>query len=422
MLDIVAILIVLTAVFAYVNHRFLGLPMMIGVMAIALAVSLGVVCLDKLGFAMPRGEVHALLNAIDFSEVLMQGMLSLLLFAGALQVDVEQLRRVAWQVGALALVGTAASTLIIGYASWQLLGLLGIGTPLIYCLLFGALISPTDPVAVLGVLRSARVTAKVEATIAGESLFNDGVGVVLFTLLLGMLHTGGVPSLGAGLFVFAREALGGAVYGLALGYLVYRVLRTIDHPQIEVLITLATVVGGYALADELRVSGPLSMVACGLVVGGRARTFAMSPPTRMHVDIFWVLLEELLNGVLFLLIGLEFALMTYPAGSLLAVLLTVVLVLLARYLVVGVPAMALPRWFELPSGSGLLLTWSGIRGGISVALALSLPRGPDHEVVLMLTYAVVVFSILIQGVTVGRVARALGIGAAPSPGSPRPHL
>lgn len=411
MLDIVAILVVLTAAFSYVNHRFLKFPMTIGVMTIALALSLAVIVLDKLGFGVPRGREHALLASIDFTDVLMQGMLSFLLFAGALHVDLKMLRQVAWQVGVLAVLGTALSTLLIGYSSWYLLGALGIAMPLVHCLLFGALISPTDPIAVLGVLKSAKVLPSVEATIAGESLINDGIGVVLFTLLLGMLESGVVPSAGAGLALFAREALGGAAFGIALGYSVYRVLRTIDNPQVEVLITLAAVLGGYALAYELHVSGPLAMVASGLLIGSKGRAFAMSDQTRLHLDIFWQLLDELLNGVLFLLIGLEFALIAFPVGSLVAVVAVVVLSVLARYLVVGLPATAWRRWFRLPDGSGLLLTWSGVRGGISVALALSLPPSAERDVVLMLTYAVVVFSILIQGLTVGRVARALRLGA-----------
>jgi len=418
-LDIVAILVVLTATFSYVNHRFLRLPMTIGVMSIALAVSLGVVGLGKLGYEMPVGREHALLNSIDFPEVLMQGMLSFLLFAGALHVDVKLLRSVAWQMAALALLGTTLSTLIIGYGGWYLLSAVGISTPLIYCLLFGALISPTDPIAVLSVLRSANVQREVEATIAGESLVNDGVGVVLFTLLLGVLNGGAVPTPGEAVTLFVRDALGGALFGGALGYVVYRILRTIDHPQVEVLITIATVVGGYALAQQLHVSGPLAMVACGLLIGSAGRSFGMSGSTRMHVDIFWQLLDELLNGVLFLLIGLAFTVITFPPGSLLAAVCVVPLSLLARFLVVGVPTMALPRWFRLPAGSGLLMTWSGVRGGISVALALSLPLGSDRDVVVMLTYAVVVFSILVQGLTVGRLARALGIGRAAST-SPAP--
>jgi CPA1 family monovalent cation:H+ antiporter len=414
MVNIVAILLVLTAAFAYLNHKYLKWPMTIGVMAIALTLSVAIMGLDKLGFATLHGREHALLTSIDFSEVLMQGMLSFLLFAGALHIDFNQLRQVAWQVGALALAGTALSTLIVGYGSWYLLSALGIAVPLPYCLLFGALISPTDPIAVLGMLKSAGVPQSVEATIAGESLLNDGVGVVLFTLLLEMLHTGAAPSLSAGLALFAREALGGALFGVALGYFVYRVLRTIDQPQVEVLITLATVVGGYALAHALHVSGPLAMVAIGLLIGNEGRAFAMSARTRDLLDGFWQTLDQVLNGVLFVLIGLECALIVFPPGSFAAVVLVVVLCLVARYLVVGLPATAGQRWFGLPARSGLLLTWGGVRGGISVALALSLPPGPERNLVLMLTYSVVVFSILVQGLTVGRVARALGLNAEAS--------
>jgi len=419
-LNIVAILLVLTATFSYVNHRYLKWPMTIGVMTIALALSLAIIGLDKLGFGAARGHEHALLTSIDFTEVLMQGMLSLLLFAGALHVDLNQLRRVAWQVGALALLGTAVSTLLIGYGTWYLLGALGITIPLVYCLLFGALISPTDPIAVLGVLQSARVPQSVEATIAGESLINDGVGVVLFTLLLDMLHTGIAPTLGEGLALFAREALGGAVFGIAIGYFVFRVLRTIDNPQVEVLITLATVIGGYALAHALHVSGPLAMVAIGLLLGNEGRALAMSAQTRERLDLFWQMLDEILNGVLFVLIGLEFALIAFPPASFAAVVLVIALSLLARYVVVGLPATAWQRWFRLPARSGLLLTWSGVRGGISVALALSMPPSPDRNVILMLTYSVVVFSIVVQGLTVGRVARALGLSTEGPPSPDRP--
>jgi len=411
MLNIVAILLTLTAAFSYLNHRYLKWPMTIGVMAIALAVSLAVICLDQLGFATPRGHEHALLSSIDFAEVLMQGMLSFLLFAGALHVDLNQLRRVAWQVGVLALIGTALSTLIIGFGSWYLLASLGMAIPLSYCLLFGALISPTDPIAVLGLLKSANVPQSVEATIAGESLFNDGVGVVLFALLLEMLESGATPTVGAGLALFAQEALGGVIFGLVVGYFVYRVLRTIDAPQVEVVITLATVVGGYALARDLHVSGPLAMVAIGLLIGNEGRAFAMSAQTRERLDMFWQLLDEILNGVLFVLIGLEFTVIVFPSGSFIAVLPVLALCLLARYLVVGLPTTVGRRWFGLPAHSGLLLTWGGVRGGISVALALSLPPSPDRNLILMLTYSVVVFSILVQGLTVGSLVRALGLSA-----------
>jgi len=421
MLNIVAILLVMTAAFSYVNHRYLKWPMTIGVMTIALALSLAIVGLDKLGIATPRGHERELLAAIDFPEVLMQGMLSFLLFAGALHVDINQLRRVAWQVGVLALLGTALSTLIIGFGSWYLLAALDIAIPLGYCLLFGALISPTDPIAVLGVLKSAHVPPSVEATVAGESLLNDGVGVVLFALLLEMLHTGLAPTLGAGLTLFAEEALGGAVFGIAIGYFVYRLLRTVDDAQVEIMITLATVVGGYALAHALHVSGPLAMVAIGLLIGNEGRALAMSANTRERLDAFWQTLDEILNGVLFVLIGLEFAIIAYLPRSIAAVVLVIPLSLLARYLVVGLPATVGRRWFGLPAGAGLLLTWSGVRGGISVALALSLPPGHERDVILTLTYSVVVFSILVQGLTVGRLARMLGLGGEGTTAGNRDH-
>ena len=417
MLNIVAIMVVLTAAFAYLNHRFLKWPMTIGVMAIALALSLAIIGLDKLGFNVPRWHEYALLASINFTEVLMQGMLSFLLFAGALHVDINHLRRVAWQVGVLAFVGTALSTLIIGFCSWYLLAALDMAIPLVYCLLFGALISPTDPIAVLGILKSAKVPQSVEATIAGESLVNDGEGVVLFSLLLEMLQTGVPPTLGAGLALFARDAIGGAIFGFALGYFVYRVLRTIDDPQVEILITLATVVGGYALAHALHVSGPLAMVASGLLIGNEGRAFAMSARTREQLDVFWQILDAILNGVLFVLIGIVFAVIEFPPGSFVVAVLVVALCLLARYLVVGLPVMARPRWFGLPARSGWLLTWSGVRGGISVALALSLPPVPERNLILMLTYSVVVFSILVQGLSVGRLARALGMSADGSSGA-----
>jgi CPA1 family monovalent cation:H+ antiporter len=380
-------------------------------MAIALALSLVLLGLDKLGISAPRGQEHLLLRSIDFSTVLMQGMLSFLLFAGALHVDWLLLRTYWWQIAGLALVGTAASTAIIGFGTHWLLPLVGIDLPLIYCLLFGALISPTDPIAVLSVLKTARVPHAVETTIAGESLINDGVGVVIFTLLLEMLASGEAPTVREAATLFAHEAIGGILLGLALGYSVYRVLRTIDEPQVEVLITLATVLGGYAVASALHVSGPLAMVASGLLLGNEGRAAAMSARTRTLLDMFWATIDEILNGVLFVLIGLEAALIAFPDRWLAASVMVIALSLLARWLVAGMPMTVLPSLFRLPKGSGAMLTWGGVRGGISVALALSLPAGPERDMVLTLTYCVVVFSILVQGLTIGRVARRLGLAA-----------
>jgi len=414
-LSVSATLLVLTAAFSYVNHRYLRWPTTIGVMAIALLLSLVIVALDALGISAPRGQERALLSSINFTALLMEGMLSILLFAGALQVDMRQFRRMGRQIALLALVGTAASTLIIGYGAWFVLHAIGLGIPLVYCLLFGALISPTDPIAVLGVLESAHAPAEVEATIAGESLLNDGVGVVLFTLLLDMLHSGAPPTLADGVALFMREAVGGAMFGVAVGALVNALLATIDDYRVEVLITLATVVGGYALADAIHVSGPLAMVAIGLLIGSHGRAASMSEHTRERLDLFWQLLDEILNGMLFVLIGLEFAVIAAPVGGWLAAVLVVALALLARFLVVGLPVLACPAWFELPAGSAWLLTWSGVRGGISVALSLSLPPGPERDVVLMLTYSVVVFSILVQGLTIAPLVRRLQAAAAVTP-------
>jgi len=411
MLDIVAVILVLAAGAAWLNRKCFRLPPTIGVMAIALVASLAIVGLEMVGVTAPGRQERALLASIDFTDVLMEGMLSVLLFAGALHVDLARLWRLARPIGILALVGTALSSLLIGGGCHWLLGLLGIDLPWLHCLLFGALISPTDPVAVLGILESAHVPRDVESTIAGESLINDGVGVVLFALLLEALHTGHAPTPGEGLNLLLHEAGGGIVLGFCVGWLVNRVLATIDDYRVEVLITLATVVGGYALANRLHTSGPLAMVVVGLLVGSEGRAWSMSDTTRERLDLFWHLLDEILNSVLFVLIGLEFAVIHYTPGLTRAAVGAVILSLLARFLVVGLPVLCFPAWFRLPPRAGWLLTWSGVRGGISVALALSLPPSPQRDTVLTLTYSVVVFSILVQGLSIGAVARRLGLTA-----------
>ena len=406
MLDIAAACLVLTALFAYLNHRFVRLPTTIGVMVIALGLSLAIVALDSLGLDNGlRQYEESLLRSIDFSIVLMQGMLSFLLFAGALHVDLSELKAYRWQVGALAVAGTLVSTLVVGVAMWRVLPLLGVPLPLIYCLLFGALISPTDPIAVMGILKSAGAPKNLELVIAGESLFNDGVGVVIFALLVGVLASGGVPTAGEALGLLALEAGGGVVFGLALGYLTYRMLKSIDQYQVEVLLTLAAVVGGYALASRLHVSGPLAMVVAGLMIGNRGRELAMSDTTWRYVDMFWELIDEILNAVLFVLIGMEVLLIAFSLPLLAAGAVAVMVTLLARGLTVGLPVALLAGPFGLPQGSARVLTWGGLRGGISVALALSLPAGAGRDTVLALTYCVVVFSILAQGLTVGHVVR-----------------
>ena len=406
MFEIASACLVLTALLAYLNQRFIGLPITIGVMAAALLLSLVLIGLDAAGidFGLRQYE-ESLLRSIDFSTVLMQGMLSLLLFAGALHVDLSELRAYRRQVGLLAVLSTLLSTLAVGFGTWFALSWVGLELPLVYCLLFGALISPTDPIAVMGILKTAGAPKQLELVIAGESLFNDGVGVVIFTLLLGMLASGAVPSAGEGLLLLLHEAGGGLLFGLALGYLTFRLLKSVDSYQVEVLVTLAAVTGGYALASRLHVSGPLAMVVVGLVIGNGGRRLAMSDITRHYVDLFWELIDEMLNAVLFVLIGLEVLLVTFTASTLAAAALAMGVTLAARALTVGLPVALLPRVFRLPKGSGWVLTWGGLRGGISVALALSLPLGPERDIVLALTYCIVVFSILGQGLTIGWVVR-----------------
>ncbi len=410
MLDIAAAALVITALLAYLNHRFVGLPTTIGVMATALAFSLLLIGLDALGVATSlRQYEESLLRSIDFSDVLMQGMLSLLLFAGAMHVDLSELRTYRLPVAALAVVGTLASTLAVGYGMWFALPAVGLELPLMYCMLFGALISPTDPIAVMGILKSARAPRELELVISGESLFNDGVGVVIFSLLLGVLTSGVAPGAGQVAELLAHEAGGGVLFGLALGYLTFRLLKSVNNYQVEVLLTLAAVIGGYALANKLHVSGPLAMVVAGLIIGNHGRALAMSDTTRRYLDTFWELIDEILNATLFVLIGMEVLLVAFPVRDLVAAGIAVVVTLLARLLTVGVPMGRFEGIFRLPPGSWKVLTWGGLRGGISVALALSLPAGPERDTVVALTYCVVVFSILVQGLSIGRVTRsALG--------------
>lgn len=405
MLDIIAIFLSVTALLAYVNRRYVGLPSAIGVMGIALGISLLNMAADSLGFHALHTLEQSLVESIDFSELLMQGMLSLLLFAGALHVDLSQLRIYRWQVASLAAIGTTLSTLFIGFGLWALLSLTDLGMPLVYCLVFGALISPTDPIAVMGILKSAGAPGSVELVISGESLFNDGVSVVLFSLILAMIASGEGPSVAGAAQLLLKEAGGGALLGAVVGYVIYRMLKSIDSYQEEVLITLAAVLGAYALATHLHVSGPIATVVMGLIIGNHGRSYAMSEQTKKNLDMFWELMDEILNAVLFVLIGLEVVLIHFSNALIATGLMVVALTLLSRLLTVGVPIAVLGKRFRLPKGAWSVMTWGGLRGGISVALALSLPPSEARDTVVSLTYIIVVFSILIQGMTIGKLVK-----------------
>lgn len=405
--EISTILIVLTALFSFVNYRTIRLPTTIGVMFIALLVSLGLIALNRFGVGIGHRQAVELMAGIDFNEALLHGMLAFLLFAGALHINVAELASQKWDVLLLSTVGVVASTFIVGGLMWWLLGLLHLPLPFLTCLLFGALISPTDPVAVLGILKTAGVSRDLETKIAGESLFNDGVGVVVFMILYSLVKGGHEISASTVGILFLEEAVGGIVLGLALGYAAFQLLKRVDNYQVEILLTLAAVMGGSVLADRLATSGPLALVVTGLVIGSHGRAFAMSDRTREHLDKFWQLIDEILNAVLFLLIGLEVLAMSFTPVYLAAGLLAVPTVLLARWLSVGgtVGMLRLRRGF--PRGSVRIITWAGLRGGLSVAMALSLPNGPGREVILTMTYVIVIFSIIVQGLSLERVVRGI---------------
>jgi CPA1 family monovalent cation:H+ antiporter len=400
--NIASLLIVLAALFSYVNYRYLKLPTTVGLMLISLVMSLALIGLSRVGFDLER-RAEELLGTIDFNETLMHGMLSFLLFAGALHINLDDLAKQKWVISVLATTGVITSALIVAALTWLMAELLGLHLPWIYCLLFGALISPTDPIAVLGILKTAKAPKSLETKITGESLFNDGVAVVVFIVLLRI--AAGSADIGASqvILLFLIEAVGGVLFGFAIGWLTYRMLKQVDNYQVEILITLALVMGGYALADTLHVSGPIAMVVAGLLIGNHGRMLAMSDTTREHLDTFWELVDEILNAVLFVLIGLEVLVLTFTQQYLLAGLFAVPMVLLARFISVGFPIGLLRRVRTFSPHVVKILTWGGLRGGISVALALSLPQSPARGVIVAMTYIVVVFSILVQGLTIGRL-------------------
>lgn len=400
----IAIVLALAALASYLNHRFVRLPANMGLMVIGLVLSLGFVLFGKLGW-YDIGHAAAFVRSIDFSDTLLHGMLAFLLFAGALHVDLSELASQKVPVIVLSTVGVVLATFVTGGLFWLGAGWLGFEFPLIYALLFGALISPTDPIAVLGILKQARAPKSLEIKITGESLFNDGIGVVVFLTILGVIVSGTPPQAGQIALFLVEEAAGGAGLGLALGWLVYKLLRSVDAYQVEVLLTLALAAGGYALAEAIHVSAPIAIVVAGLAIGNHGRALAMSDKTREHLDKFWELLDEMLNAVLFVLIGIEVIVLKLEWQFVALGLVAIVAVLLARFLSVGLPVglMRFKRTFS--PGAVKILTWGGLRGGISIALALSLPATPERDVILTATYIVVVFSVLVQGLTLGALIR-----------------
>ena len=406
MLDLAAGFVSLTALLAFVNRRFVGLPPTIGVMAIALVCSLLLHGLTLLGLPGLEQRIQTAMARVDFDRLLLDCRLSFLLFAGAINLDFGGIRKRAWAIGLLATAGVAISILGIGLTTWWLLKQLDLDVSLVWCLVFGAIVAPTDPVAVLGILKSAGAPKSLETTIVGESLFNDGMAVVAFTLLVGTLGSEAPPALGETLWLLFEEIGGGLLLGALLGALAYRLMNSIDDYQVEVLLTVALVLGGYTWSTHLEVSGPIAMTVAGLIVGNLVRERALSDRTRKHLDSFWTLIDEFLNALLFVLMGLELVLVPFEWRYVPLAFALVAVILGVRLATVGPPLALIGFWKrELPPGAARILTWGGLRGGVSVALVLALPAGEERDLFLNLTYLVVLFSVLVQGLTIGRLVQ-----------------
>ncbi|UCC43521.1 MAG: sodium:proton antiporter [Candidatus Zixiibacteriota bacterium] len=402
--SIIAVFLTIAALLSYINYRFVRLPSTVGLMMIALTLSLCLIGLGKLGFGIEE-QAGRFLTGIDFSETLMKGMLSFLLFAGALKINLEDLSEQKYIVGGLATVGVVATTFMVGTALYFAFQVLDVQLSFMYCLVFGALIAPTDPVAVMAILKSVKAPRSLETKIAGESLFNDGVGVVVFLVMVGIATGGATTGIDTVLVLFLKEAVGGVVFGFAIGWAAYRLLKNVDDYSVEILITLALVSGGYALATAIHTSGPIAIVVAGLMIGNHGRMYAMSDVTRDHLDTFWKLIDEILNAVLFAWIGLEILVLAFSWSYFVAGLVAIPLSLLARFVSVSAFVGLLRFRRQFSQNAIRILTWGGLRGGISIALALSLAAGEARDLIVAVTYVVVAFSVLVQGSTVKRLVQ-----------------
>lgn len=401
-----SVLIVLASLFAYINHTVVRLPSSIGIMLIAIIVSLIIRISGNLIFPDITDKLLRLVSEFDFTEVLMGAMLNFLLFAGAIHVHLSDLREQRMPIVTFSTFSVVISTFVVGGILYYMAPVFNTELPFIYCLLFGALISPTDPIAVLGILRKARVPKSLETKIAGESLFNDGVAVVLFAVILQLTRSGDVGfSFAAISWLLIKEAAGGVLLGMLLGFTASKAMQRIDDYIVSVLITLSVVMGGYLIAHALHISGPLTMVAAGLIIGNYGKKTAMSSVTQDYLNKFWELIDEILNAILFLFIGFELLLIPDIIDHWTLGLASIFVVLFARLLSIWIPALIVPFKNRFTRGTLAVLVWGGLRGGVSIALVLSMDMGPSKDLLLEITYFVVVFSIVCQGLTVGKLAR-----------------
>ncbi|MFZ1321519.1 MAG: sodium:proton antiporter [Ignavibacteria bacterium] len=401
---LLSVLIVLSAGFAYINFRFLKLPNSIGLMLVSLIFSLIIILIGQI-YPPLTDLLTTNLKDINFSELLLEGMLSFMLFAGAIHIKYEDLKSESLTILLFSTVSVILSTFIIGFVTYNLLNFFGLEVQFIHALLFGALISPTDPIAVLSILKSAGVSKSLETKIAGESLFNDGVAVVVFITILKLAQPGAEIEFNNILTLFGQEAIGGIILGMLIGYLGYKLIARIDNYQVEVLITLAIVMGGYTLAHFIHVSGPLAMVAAGVITGNHGKEFGMSSITAEYIDKFWELIDEILNAILFVLIGLELLIIQSSYTIFFISVMMIFITLITRYISVFVPSLIIRLKEKMTQRTLLILTWGGLRGGISIALALSIPTEYGREIWVTITYIIVCFSILVQGMTIGKLAK-----------------
>ncbi len=400
-----SILIVLATVFEYINYRLLKLPSTIGIMVIAIIVSIVLILFGENLFPKTTDHLYKLIGGFDFTEVLMGAMLNFLLFAGGIHLNINDLKKQFWPVVMFASIGVVISTFAVGFATYYILPLVGIKIPLLYCLVFGALISPTDPVAVLGILKKANVSKELETKVAGESLFNDGVAVVIFTILLQLAVGKHVDTSVEGITtLLLKEAGGGLLLGVILGYVASRAMRDVNDYILSVLVTLSVVMGGYLIAHSLHFSGPLTMVAAGLFMGNFNDKFKKKSETQDYIIKFWELIDEIMNAVLFLFIGFELLLIKHLNHYLIAGGICIMIVLLARIVSIYIPSKLMSRRDRFTPTTMKVLVWGGLRGGVSIALALSIPSNEYSSSIISITYCIVVFSIIVQGLTIGKVA------------------
>jgi CPA1 family monovalent cation:H+ antiporter len=405
--QILSVIVLLAAVYAYINDRWIKLPPTIGIMVLALFSSIILVILGNLIPAFSALAVK-LVSHIDFGQVLMKVMLSFLLFAGAIHVDANQLKKELWPVMTLATVGIFISTFLVSLIAYYLFQAFHLQIPYIHCLLLGALISPTDPIAVMSILKQAGIPKSLELKITGESLFNDGVGVVVFLTILEAASNGtGTFSVTDTIVLFLKEAGGGLLFGAIMGYITYFLIRSIDNYRVEVLITLAIVMCGYMLADYLHVSALLAIIVTGIIVGTKGRTVALSPTSRDYLGKFWDLIDEIFNAILFLLIGLQILVIKTHSTIMIIGCIMILVVLFARWVAVFLPVTLMRFKIKFEKNAVTMLTWGGLRGGLSVAMALSLPQSMHRDELVLITYIIVVFSIIVQGLTIGKLAGRL---------------